>query len=225
MLTQFMTPPESVGQRLVCSIARYGVHSGHDDNAFVNFTPWLAKRSILGVGMFFPPLYPVSFARTWSGKKNSTFGLADCCAAARETPEEASRERREMGVSIGLWEQLVADVGELFAVRRPRGHVDRALAAEQFHQFADFRLARFAARQRHAAQRDILVRRMVWNPFLERDEHEPLSIRRRVRKPIFVVVARDPLGFRIIGAGAIGRHAPDVPATGAIRVEIDPLPI
>ena len=56
ILIQFMTPPESAGHRPVCNIARYGVHNGHVDSAFVKFMPWLAKRSIFGVGIFFPPL-------------------------------------------------------------------------------------------------------------------------------------------------------------------------
>src|SRR5437016_10472217 len=110
-----------------------------------------------------------------------------------------------------LLEELIADIGELFAVRRPGRDIDCSLAAEQFHQLADLRLLRLAARHWHHAQRHVLIRRMIGNAFFEGDEHEPFSIRRGMWKPVLVVVARDPFGFRVVLAGAVYRYAPDIP--------------
>src|SRR6266481_1497235 len=66
---------------------------------------------------------------------------------------------------------------------------------------------------------------MVRNPLFERDEDHPPAVGRDVGKPVFTVIAGDSLSFGVIGACAVGGHAPDVPASGAIRIEVDPLAI
>src|ERR1700686_1499632 len=66
---------------------------------------------------------------------------------------------------------------------------------------------------------------MVRNPFFKGDEYHPLTVRRDVWEPVFPFVAGDPLGLGVIGACAVGGHAPDVPASGTIRVEVDPLAV
>ena len=46
-----------------------------------------------------------------------------------------------------------------------------------------------------------------------------------MREPVLLGVLGDSLGLAVAGAGSVGREAPDVPATGAIGVDVNPLSV
>ena len=66
---------------------------------------------------------------------------------------------------------------------------------------------------------------MALRPGRKCQKYHSLAIRRWMREPIFSGVASNALGFGIVGASALSRKSPDVPSTGAIGVDVDPLSI
>src|SRR5689334_12262553 len=75
-----------------------------------------------------------------------------------------------------LINQLVTDEGDVFAIGRPGGDVDGALAAEQGGEVLD---GAIAATKEHEAQLHGLIFGMAADGFIVGKEHEPFAIGRR----------------------------------------------
>src|ERR1700676_2203531 len=114
------------------------------------------------------------------------------------------------------WKDLVAYVGEMFAVGRPRIHVHGSLPSEQAQDFAGLHGRQFVRRHGHHPDHDVLVGRVPFRALGKGNEYHPFAVGRRMRKPILHVVAGNALGLLVIGAGALRRNPPDVPGTAAI---------
>ena len=52
-----------------------------------------------------------------------------------------------------------------------------------------------------------------------RTKDDRFSVRRDMRKPVFIFVIGDPLRFGIIRSRSVCRHSPDIPASGPIRMK------
>ena len=91
--------------------------------------------------------------------------------------------------------RFVAHKRQLLAVRRPRRDIDRPLAANNFARTVILLFV-----ERHQPQRHVFIFGMPGDALVIRENHHPLSVLRKVRKPVVVIVARD---LRLLAA--IGR--------------------
>src|SRR4051812_11445169 len=108
-------------------------------------------------------------------------------------------------------DEVITHVSDLFAIGRPRRHVDRSLSAEQLHQCSDFVVA-----HRHQTQRNILVLRMPFHIFIVSEKNHPFPIRRRMRKPIVRIIRSHSLL-----SAPVWMHAPDLHRAGTLRIKIN----
>ena len=116
---------------------------------------------------------------------------------------------------VCLRNELVSHKRDPSAIGRETGHVDGSLAAEEAAEHVDL----FGG-ERHPSQRHVFILRMTFHVFFERNENERFTIRRRMREPVVEFVVGE---LRLLVP--VGDHSPEVHAAGAIRVEIDVLPI
>src|SRR5580700_11238148 len=108
-------------------------------------------------------------------------------------------------------QQLVAYERELFAVGRPRRHVNGSLSAKQFCKNRDL-----AIRKRHEAKRYVLVFRMTAHISSVGKKNDPFPVWRWMREPIIEFVRSD-----LFLRAAIRFHSPDLHLAGALRIKVD----
>src|SRR5439155_10562950 len=175
-------------------------------------------------------LRPRSFFRGRLRMHSRTSDRSPCCAAWRAHPFAAkvisalislpavsgwnrlrpsANSIDERGVLTRPVRDLVAHKREFLRIRRPRVHIDRALAAEDLAQYLNGHRLDLRSRQRHHAKRDFHLRIVSFGPFRERQKDHPLSIRRRMRKPVLQFVPRHLLRLLVGRARSVGWHPPD----------------
>src|SRR5260370_39566111 len=86
-------------------------------------------------------------------------------------PWEQLRQSRHRTLADSLRDRLVADEGELAAVRRPRRDIDRSLSAEQLGEHFDL-----PALGRHEAQDHLLILWMALHRLFVGENHDPFAI-------------------------------------------------
>src|SRR6266700_1592446 len=99
--------------------------------------------------------------------------------------------------------EMVTDERHPSTIRRPGGHVDRPLAPEQLCEDLNFTSA-----DRHQPKHHLLVGRMPHHLLLIGEKNDPLSIQRRVREPVVIVIER-----HLLLLAAVRLHAPDLHAS------------
>ena len=102
------------------------------------------------------------------------------------------------------------------AVWRPGRYVDGSLTAKEPGK--DLRLV---AGKRHDPEGDILIRGMALHGLVIREEDQPLSIRRRVRKPVYKLVVESHL----LRVAPIRLRSPHFHAAASFRIEVDVLAV
>src|ERR1019366_5160280 len=111
--------------------------------------------------------------------------------------------------------KLIAEERDFEAIGGTGRDVDRALSTKNLGETGDLAVA-----QSHEPQLHVFVSRMAGDVLLIREEDHRLAIRRDVGEPVVEAVEGDLL----LGA-AVGVHAPDLHAAGALGVEVNVLAI